>query len=322
MIRTQLCDLLDIKVPIVQAGMGPFTSAELVAAVSNAGALGSLGTFNRPTADLLRQLARIADLTAGSFAVNHLVTVLDEEAFTITLDARPRVISLALDHPHDYVKRAHDAGALVMHQVTTVKQALDAAERGVDIVIAQGGESGGYGGSVATMTLVPQVVDAVHPKPVLAAGGISDGRGLAAALMLGAQGVNIGTRFLAATESPIADGYKQKILAAQSEDAVKAEVWNDIMPLPGAAGYFTVARVLRTPFLDEWEANREEARREQERLRAQVMDAIQQGRVHELMPFAGQTAGAIRDVRPAADIIREIVVEAEELLKGSGRFVA
>ena len=322
MIRTQLCDLLDIKIPIVQAGMGPYTSAELVAAVTNAGALGSLGTFNRPTDDLLRQLARIADLTTGSFAVNHLVTVLDEEAFTATLDARPRVISLALDHPHGYVKRAHDAGALVMHQVTTVKQALDAAERGVDIVIAQGGESGGYGGSVATMTLVPQVVDAVHPKPVLAAGGISDGRGLAAALMLGAQGVNIGTRFLATTESPIDDGYKQKILAAQSEDAVKADVWNDIMPLPGAAGYFTVARVLRTPFLDEWQANREEARRQQQRLQAQVMEAAQQGRVHELMPFAGQTAGAIREVRPAADIIREIVAEAEELLRGSGRFVA
>ena len=257
MIRTQVCELLDIEIPIVQAGMGPFTSAELVAAVTNAGALGSLGTFSRPVDDLRRQLARLADLTTGSFAVNHLVTVIDEEAFTATLDAHPRVIAFALDRPHDYVERAHDVGALVMHQVTTVKQAYEAAERGVDIIIAQGGESGGYCGGVATMTLVPQVVDAVRPVPVLAAGGISDGRGLAAALVLGAQGVNMGTRFLATAESPIAEGYKQAIVAGESEDAVKADVWNDIMPLPGAAGYFTVPRALRTAFLDEWQPRRD-----------------------------------------------------------------
>lgn len=322
MIRTKLCDLLDIDVPIVQAGMGPFTSADLVAAVSNAGALGSLGAANRPVDDLRRQLARIADLTAGPFAVNHLVTVLNEEALAVTLEARPKVVSLALDHPHDYVKQVHDAGALVMHQVTTVDQARDAAERGVDIIVAQGGESGGYGGSVATMTLLPQVVDAVDPVPVLGAGGISDGRGLAAALMLGAAGVNIGTRFLTSAESPVADGYKEKIVGARSEDAVKAEVWNDIMPLPGAAGYFAVPRVLRTAFIDEWQSRREDAVRERERLQGELMEAIQANRLHELAPFAGQTAGAIHDVRPAADIVREIVAEAEALLKDAGRFLA
>ena len=322
MIRTPICDLFDIKVPIVQAGMSTFTSAELVAAVTNAGGLGSLGAGNRPLEDLRRQLARIADLTAGSFAINHMVTVMSEEAFAVSLEARPRVISLALDQPHDYVKRAHDAGSLVMHQITTVKQAYEAAERGVDVIVAQGGESGGFGGSVSTMALVPQVVDAVRPVPVLAAGGISDGRGLAAALMLGAQGVNIGTRFLAAKESPIPDGHKQMIVAAQSEDAVKADFWNDIMPLPGAAGYFTVPRALRTAFLDEWQPRREEARRDQQRLQAQVMEAAQSGRIHELAPFAGQTAGAIRDVPPVAGLLHQIVAEAETLLKDAQRFVS
>jgi len=320
-IRTPICNLFDITVPIVQAGMGPFTSAELVAAVTNAGGLGSLGCFNRPLDDLHRQLARIADLTAGSFAVNHLVTVLDEEAFVATLQARPRVVTLALDHPHDYVQRAHDAGSLVMHQVTTVQQANDAAERGVDVIIAQGGESGGYGGTVATLALVPQVVDAVHPVPVLAAGGISDGRGLAAALMLGAQGVNMGTRFLATAESPIADGYKQMILAANSEDAVKADFWNEVMPLPGAAGYFSVPRALRTPFLDEWQPRREDARREQQRLQGEVMAAAQAGRLHELMPFAGQTAGAINDIPTVAEILDRLVQEAERVLAGAAGFL-
>jgi nitronate monooxygenase/enoyl-[acyl-carrier protein] reductase II len=320
-IRTPICDLFGIEVPVVQAGMSTFTSAELVAAVTNAGALGSLGAGNRPVDDLQRQIARIADLTAGSFAINHLVTIIDEDAFVATLEARPRVISLALDHPHDYVKRAHDAGSLVMHQITTVKQAYEAAERGVDVIVAQGGEAGGFGGTVATMTLVPQVVDAVTPVPVLAAGGISDGRGLAAALMLGAQGVNIGTRFLAAKESPIPDGHKGMIVGANSEDAVKADVWNDIMPLPGAAGYFTVPRALRTAFLDEWQQRREEARREQPRLQQEIMAAAQSGRLHELAPFAGQTAGAIREVLPAAKIVEQLVEEAERALRGVGAFV-
>ena len=321
MIHTPVCDLFDIKIPIVQAGMGSFTSAELVAAVTNAGGLGSLGAGNRPIEDLRRQLARLAGLTTGSFAVNHLVTVMDEEAFAATLAAHPRVVSLALDHPHDYVKRTHDAGILTMHQVTTVQQAYDAAERGVDVIVAQGGEAGGYGGTVASMTLVPQAVDAVRPVPVLAAGGISDGRGLAAALMLGAQGANIGTRFLATVESPIRDEYKQMILAGQSEDAVKAEVWNDIMPLPGGAGYVTVPRALRTPFLDEWQQHREEARRDQQRLQAEVMAAMQSGRVHELMPFAGQTAGAIHDIPPAAEVLLKMAAEAEHLLKGAPKFI-
>src|SRR5438132_162561 len=110
MIHTRICDLLDIRVPVVQAGMGSYTSAELVAAVTNAGALGSLGAANRPLEEFRRQLARIADLTAGSFAVNHAITVIDEEAFQVGLDAHPKVVALALDHPGDYVARIHDAG--------------------------------------------------------------------------------------------------------------------------------------------------------------------------------------------------------------------
>lgn len=315
MLRTPLCDVLGIEFPVIQAGMGPFTAAELVAAVCNAGGLGSLGASQRPVDDLRRQLALTRTLTDRPFAVNHLVPTLNEEAFALTLEAQPPIISLALGDPGDLVKRAHDVGILVIQQVHTVKHARQAAEREVDVIIAQGGEAGGFGGMVAALALLPQVVDAVRPIPVVAAGGIADGRGLAAALVLGAQGVNIGTRFLASVEAPISAGWKQAILAAESEDVVKVEVWNDIIPLPGGGGYGTVPRALRTPFIEEWQQRRNDAKREAERLQSEVITVLQQGRFHEIVPFAGQTAGLIREILPAGEIVRRIVTEAEEALK-------
>ncbi len=315
MIRTEICDLLGIEFPIIQAGMGPFTSADLVAAVSNAGALGSLGALNRPVQDLRSQLAQIREITDRPFAVNHVVPSLDEEAFSITLQARPKLISFALGDPGGLVERAHDYGALVMHQVHTVNQARQAAERRVDLIVAQGSEAGGYGGTVAALTLIPQVVEAVRPIPVLAAGGIADGRGLAAALVLGASGLNMGTRFLASVEAPISDGWKQAIISAESEDAVKVDVWNDIFPLPGTTGYGTVPRGLRTAFIDQWQLRREEATRQAERLQGEIMAAVQRGAIHEFVPFAGQTAGAIHEILPAAEIVRTVCDDTERILR-------
>jgi nitronate monooxygenase/enoyl-[acyl-carrier protein] reductase II len=197
-----------------------------------------------------------------------------------------------------------------MIQATTVAQAIEAAERGADVIIAQGGEAGGYGGVVSTMALVPQVVDAVSPIPVVAAGGIFDGRGIAAALMLGAVGVNMGTRFLASKEAPIEDSWKVAIVAAQSENAVQVEVLNDIQPLPGTGGYGTVLRSLRTPFMDEWGAKREEARRECGRLWPEFQARIRAGRRDETLLTAGQTSGGIKEILPVAEIIRQLTAEA------------
>jgi enoyl-[acyl-carrier protein] reductase II len=196
MLKTALCDRLGIEVPIILAPMGTCTSAEFAAAVSNAGGLGGIGSLFRSTAAVKRDIDVVRRLMSRPFAINHIPQTLDAEAFRYTLEARPAVISFALADPGDLVRQAHDVGSLVMLQVTTVAQAVQAAERGVDVIIAQGGEAGGYCGEVSTMTLVPQVVDAVSPVPVVAAGGIFDGRGIAAALMLGAVGVNLGTRFI------------------------------------------------------------------------------------------------------------------------------
>ncbi len=312
--RTTLCDLLGIDVPIIQAGMSVFTSAELVAAVSQAGGLGVLGCWRRPVENLPSQIEMIREVTDRPFAINHVVPDLSEEAFSITLEARPAVVSLALGAPGDLVKQSHDAGSLVTHQVTTVEQAVEAAEAGVDVVFAQGSEAGGYGGDVALMPLLPQVVDAVAPVPVVASGGIADGRGLAAALMLGASGVSLGTRFLASAEATIAPEWKQLIAEARSEEAIKFDALNDFSPVPGVLGYGTTLRALRTEFIDTWNADRAGARSRASEIEAELIDAVRSGRGYELMPGAGQSAGMIDGVATVQEIMDDIMRVAEETI--------
>ncbi|MBM3926425.1 MAG: nitronate monooxygenase [SAR202 cluster bacterium] len=315
--RTPLCDLLGTEFPIIQAGMGSFTSAELVAAVSNAGGLGSLGASARSIASLKEELARVRELTERPFAVNHTVRYLNKEVFAVTLEAKPALISFAIDSPGELVQQAHDAGIRVMLQVPTAAAAREAVSLGVDVIVAQGAEAGGgFGGLVATLALLPQVVDIAGSTPVVAAGGIADGRGLAAALTLGAQGISIGTRFLASVECPINSQWKRDIVAAQSEDTLKFEPWNDIFPAP-ADGYHVIPRVLSSSFVKEWMNRRDDARRESERLQEQIGTAIERGTWGELLPFTGQTAGFIHEVLPAGEIVRRIMAEASESLKAA-----
>ncbi len=160
MLQTPLCDLLGIEHPIVQGPFGPWSDVGLTAAISSAGALGSYGTAMQSPAQLQAAFERLRDLTDRPFAVNHTLRPLSDEAFTVTLRFRPAVISLALGHSPALVERAHEAGARFVQQVTTVRQAVEAAESGVDAIIAQGAEAGGFGGAISTLVLVPQVVDA------------------------------------------------------------------------------------------------------------------------------------------------------------------
>jgi enoyl-[acyl-carrier protein] reductase II len=322
MLRTPLCDMLDMKVPILQAAIWPATAPELVAAVCNAGGLGSIGAVFESAESVQRQIARVREITPLPFAVNHVVPLLDEAAFRATLEAKPAVVSFALGYPGDLVERAHDAGAKVIHQIHTVGQARKAAELGVDVIIAQGSEAGGQGMAlgVGAMALLPQVADAVDPIPVLVAGGVADGRGLAAALVLGAQGANVGTRFLASEEASAEEGWKQTILRSESEDVVRFDAWEGIFPPAGGGAYATVPRVLPTPFVEEWSGRAKEARREAERLRDEVLSAIRGHTTHELLPFAGQTAGLVHDILPAREIVERMVSEAELALTQADRF--
>jgi enoyl-[acyl-carrier protein] reductase II len=322
-LRTPVCDVLGIEVPIMQAAIWPATSPQLVAAVSDAGGLGSVGSVFESAESVERQISRVRELTSRPFAVNHVVPLLDEEAFKVTLEAEPAVISLALGDPGDLVERAHAAGAKVVHQVHTAAQARRVAELAVDAIIAQGSEAGGQGMAlgVGAMALIPQVVDAVAPIPVLAAGAVADGRGLAAALVLGAQGANVGTRFLASEEASADESWKRTILATESEDVVRFEVWKEIFPPASEGAYETAPRVMRTSFVEEWQRRPEAARREAERLRGELMSVVRERRVHELVPFTGQTAGMIDAVLPAGEIVRGMVSEAEEALRGANQFL-
>jgi nitronate monooxygenase/enoyl-[acyl-carrier protein] reductase II len=260
-------------------------------------------------------------LTERPFAVNHVVPDLNADSFDVTLARAPVVVSFGLDDAGaDLMQRVHDAGALVMQQITTVGQAELAAEHGADLIVAQGGEAGGYAGSVSTLSLVPQVVDAVDPIPVVAAGGIADGRGIAAAVTLGASGVNIGSRFLASVESPVGERWKKALVTHPSEDWIQAGFINAMNPNPGTLGYRTRLRLLRTDFVERWEARTTEVEIDSAPVIAELTEAVAAGDREALLVVGGQSAGLIRRVEPVDAIVRALVTEAREALAGSARF--
>jgi enoyl-[acyl-carrier protein] reductase II len=313
MLRTPLCDLLGIDMPVICAPFGPWEQVELAAAVCRAGALGSVGTAVRPVRELRDQWIRLRELTDRPFAINHTARPLDEEAFAATLKFGPPVVSFHLAVPGDLIARAHDAGILWLQQVVDVHQAEQAVAAGADVIIAQGGEAGGNGGFVSTMVLVPQVIDVAGEVPVVAAGGIADGRGLAAALALGAQGACLGTRFLASTEMTIADEWKERIVASDALDAVKVPNSERIMPPFTLPARPAAPRCLSTPLIDQLRDAPEYV--DSAEYGAKLVRAILDGRGHEYLPFTGQSAGLIHDIEPAAVILDRLIAEADAALR-------
>jgi nitronate monooxygenase/enoyl-[acyl-carrier protein] reductase II len=314
MIRTPLCDLLGIDVPVICAPFGPWDEVDLAAAVCGAGALGSLGTAARALPDLRAQWDRLRARTDGPFAINHTPRPFDADAFEATIAARPRVISYHMGDPGDLVARAHAAGILWMQQVGDVAQARTALERGVDVLVAQGGEAGGHSGSVAAMVLVPQVVDIAGDVPVVAAGGIADGRGLAAALALGAQGVAMGTRFLASEEMAVDAEWKRMIVDADALDAIQSPVVDMLLPPFNRPHSDVLPRVLRTPVIEDWIADPDALAARLHEIGPRLLAAVAAGQGHQYAPFAGQSSGLIGEVLPAATIVRRTVEQAESIL--------
>jgi enoyl-[acyl-carrier protein] reductase II len=312
--RTPLCDLLGIDVPIIGAPFGPWDSVDLAVAVCESGGLGSLGTAVRPLSDLREQWRRIRSRTGRPFAVNHQTRPFDPSVFAATLAARPAAISFHLGSPGELVAQAHAAGILWIQQVMDVDQACEAVELGVDVIVAQGGEAGGHSGFIGTLVLVPQVVDVAGDIPVVAAGGIADGRGLAAALALGAQGAVLGTRLLASVEMQVSDEWKQMIVAAASRDATHDELLDVVLPPYNRPHWPATGRVLPTRFAQEWRPRADELRARAPEFGAAIVRAVLDGGGEQYVPFAGQSAGLVQEVLPAAEIVRRTVDEAERIL--------
>jgi NAD(P)H-dependent flavin oxidoreductase YrpB (nitropropane dioxygenase family) len=318
MLRTKLTELLGIQHPVVLGGMGSgATGHKLVAAVSGAGGFGILSASWLSRADQQAEVDLIRELTDQPFGLNHLLCFVNEERFAASLDLRPKVISTAwpwsTQELTPYWSRAHDAGALVMHMVSTVSEAERAAQAGADIIVAQGTEGGGHVGWIGSMALVPMVVRAVAPTPVVAAGGVADGAGLAAALALGAEGVLLGTRFLASHESPVPEAFKRTIIESDGHDTLLTElpdiaagrVW------PGA-----MSRVRRNRFIERWAAREWEVRQRRSEIAEQVAEARRRDDTDEYTIGTGQTAGLITELKPAAQIVREVADEAERIITG------
>ena len=309
MLRTPLCGLLGIEAPIIGAPFGPWEQVDLAAALCDAGALGSLGTGLRSVPELREQWSRLRELTDRPFAINHTNRPFDEAAFEATLEAAPAAISFHMVVPADLIARAHEAGILWIQQVVDRREAEESVAAGADVIVAQGGEAGGHCGGVSTMVLVPQVVDVAGDIPVVAAGGIADGRGLAAALALGAQGVCMGTRFLASAELGIADEWKRRIVEADALDAVKVANSERVMPPYTRPRSTTEPRALSTPLIEQLRVHPEWL--DPAKTGARIRDALLAGRGDEYLPFAGQSVGLIDEVLPAAEIVRRVVAEAE-----------
>ncbi|SHF31228.1 enoyl-[acyl-carrier-protein] reductase FabK [Desulforamulus putei] len=305
-LRTKLCDLLEIEYPILQGGMAWVSTAELAAAVSEAGGLGIIGSGHAPTEWLEEQIKKAKVLTNKPFGVNvMLMSPFVEQNMELIVRERVPVVTTGAGNPGKFIPRLKEVGTKVIPVIPSVALAQRMARAGVDAVIAEGGESGGHIGELHTMPLVPQVVDAVD-IPVIAAGGFFDGRGLVAALALGAQGIQMGTRFMCATECTIHDNVKQLLVKAKDRDTV----------VTGRTTGHPV-RIIRNKLAKQFEEKERQGApvEELEKLGVgRLRMAMVEGDIQEGSVMAGQVCGMIKRVEPAAEIIKDIVTGAEQVL--------
>ena len=311
--KTTVCELLGIEYPLFQGGMAWVADASLAAAASNGGGLGIIAAMNANADWLRNEIKTVRTLTNKPFGVNiMLMSPFADEVAQAVIDERVPVVTTGAGLPTKYMQAWLEAGIKVIPVVPSVAIAKLVARAGACAVIAEGGESGGHVGELTTMALVPQVCDAVD-IPVIAAGGIADGRGVAAAFMLGARGVQVGTRFLVAKECTIHQNYKDKIIEAKDIDTATA---GKRLGHP--------VRALRNAFLREFIRREYDSSISNEELEAYGVGALRlaarEGDVKNGSVMAGQSSGLVKKEQPAAEIISEMMCEAEALLKGGALF--
>ncbi|MDA1215622.1 MAG: nitronate monooxygenase [Chloroflexi bacterium] len=315
MFRTRITELLGIEHPIISAPMAGIATANLVAAVSAAGGFGLIGGTTPGGADWLReQIRAVRERTDRPFGVGFISSFPGlDELVAVALEEKVAAISHSFADPTTYIPAAHAAGVKVLVQVQTVAQAVVAVNAGADAIAAQGTEAGGHTGYSGTMAIVPTVVDVAKGVPVIAAGGIADGRGLAAALMLGAEGAWIGTRFVASVEAVRPQWQKDRIVEASADDTVVTRAYD--LAANAAFPDYIIDRVLRNDFTDVWAGRDADVAARRDELGPEVARATQENNQAIAPVRAGNASGMVHAVEPAGDILRRIVREAELILR-------
>ena len=317
-LTTRLTQLLGIRHPVLLAPMDVVADARLTAAVSGAGGFGILGGGYGERGWLQRELA-LASASRQKFGVGFITWSLrkDDSLLDLALEHRPAAVMLSFGDPAELIPRIHRAGALAICQVQTLAWAKHALACGADILVAQGTEAGGHGGSRGLFTLLPEVVQAAGNTPVVAAGGIADGRGVAAALMLGASGVLAGTRFYASEEAAISAEAKARVCSATGDDTVRSIVFdlsrNNVWPAP------YTGRCLRNTQTERWLGREVELMQKVKAESERYAQARAAGDYDVAAVISGEAAGLVQEVLPAAAIVEQLVAGAEKLLGGAWR---
>lgn len=313
MIRSEICDMLGIRYPVFQGGMAWIADGALAAAVSNGGGLGIIAAGNAPGEYVREQVRAARAMTEAPLGVNiMLLSPFADEVARVVTEEKVEVVTTGAGNPSKYMKMWQEAGIKVIPVVASVAMAKLMTRLGASALIAEGGESGGHVGELTTMVLVPQICDSTS-LPVIAAGGIADGRGVAAAFMLGACGVQMGTRFLSATECSIHPVYKEKILKA-----------GDLCTMVTGKRLGHPVRSLRTPFARNY-SKAEYGGMPDDELEALATGAlrlaVQEGDFEKGCFLSGQIASMVKKEQPAAEIIKEVMEEAEPVLLSASKWV-
>jgi len=317
-IETALTRLLGLQHPILLAPMGSAAGGKLAAAVTHAGGLGMVGSGYASETAVRREMTEAGNARVG---VGFILWALDQkpEVLDVALDAKPAAIMLSFGDPSPYTARIKAAGSKIICQVQTLEQAKQAAAAGADVIIAQGRDAGGHSGMTrGTIGLVPAVVDAVGSIPVVAAGGIADGRGLAAALSLGAAGVSMGTRFTATRESLWDQSMKEKAVASGGDQTAQTRVFDIVRGAAWPAIY--PGRALRNEFFDRWHGQEEALAGQQKQTEAGYLASAADD-FGQRVVWAGESVDLVRDIPSARDVIERIVDQAAAVLRSGAALV-
>ncbi len=319
MIETGLTNLFALRHPIVLAPMAGVSGGHLAAAVSNAGGLGLVGGGYGNPAWLRKEMFRAKEATQRPWGVGLITWAVDLGVIELVLGYQPDAVMLSFGDPRPYGAIIKAAGCRLICQVQDLDEARLAVQAGADVVVAQGTEAGGHGGGRATLPLVPAVVDTVAPTPVLAAGGIADGRGLAAALALGAHGALIGTRFYASTEALGRQRAKQRIVAARGHETLRTRVFDIVRGYGWPQGYY--GRALHNEFVTRWSGREEELIEALPMERTVYHEAMGDGNLDTTVVWAGEAVDLIHSVEDAATLVARISADAEARLGLCARLV-